>query len=123
MNLPSYSRMIHQVDVLLGQPTPLDLAGGLENGFTLLLAAVNCMITDEGGDRFMDVGQLGREIERKRATILFLDLIDLKQGHYLRYTTPAGKIRIFLVDSFRDDQDQGRMWVAKTTEQPDPNTE
>jgi hypothetical protein len=120
MILPSYDRMIHQVDVLLLDTEATSSVGSLNGGTSVIHSGFNCLILDEGGGR---VNAYGRDVERKAVTVLFLDPIDLKLGNQLRYLTPAGKTRIFVVNSFRDDQDQGRLWVTTCEEQPDAATD
>jgi hypothetical protein len=117
--VPSRDRFVHQVDVWIADTENTDPSGSLVPNPSLQKAGVQCLVTDFGGGR---VSAFQRELERKRVMVLFCDLIDLKQGIYLKYTNPSGVVRWLLVQSFRDDQDLGRLWVAECEENVDPTT-
>jgi hypothetical protein len=116
MNRPTRSRFVHQVDLYLAATEATDATGSLATPLTLVKAGITCLVTDKGGARGM---AYDRELEHKKIRVCFPDAIALRQGHYLKQVK-TGYTRTLLVDSFRDDQDLGRLWVAECSETPDP---
>ena len=117
MNRPSRSFFVHKADLYLADTEATDRTGSLDTPMTLVKAGITCLVTDKGGGRSM---AYMRELERKKVRICFPDRVALRQGHYLKFATAGGFIRTLLVDSFRDDQDLGRLFVADCSEVPDP---
>lgn len=120
MTIPNRDRFIHSVDLYLIDTEAIDNSGGLTQTRTLIKAGITCLVTGQGGGRRT---QAARDQEEKPTTVHFPDAIDIKQGHYLMYTTPTGKVQTLMVDSFHDDQEQGRLWVANCTHHVDPIAE
>ena len=118
MTRPSRCRFVHRVDVLLDSTEAVDATASLDPTPTVTATGVPCLVVDKGGARSSG---FGRELERKHVRVLFPDPIGLRQGHRLRFTTAAKVVRVLTVDSFRDDLDLGRLWVAECQETPDPD--
>lgn len=113
---PSRDRFIHSVDVLLRATERQDRTGSLAAASTTVVAAgVPCLIVDKPGRRRTGFGQ---EYQEKRVRVLFPDPIKIDAKHTLRFVDVQGTTRHVVVDSFRDDTNQGLIFVAECQEEP-----
>ncbi|WP_435005163.1 hypothetical protein P12x_003057 [Tundrisphaera lichenicola] len=119
MRRPSRARFPHVVDVQLRDTEAQDATGSLDPTGTTIAQAVPCLVADKGGAR---VPMFSTEIVRKKVRVLFPDPISLGLEHQLLFTDRAGTVRTLLVDSCRDEDDLGLVWVAECQENPRPVT-
>lgn len=110
---PSRSRFVHRVEIQTMNTEQRDSARGLDPSPRTIAESVACLVSDKGGSR--QVGYAG-ELARKHVRVLFPDPISLDLGHRLIFGS-----RTLVVDSFRNDYDLGRLWVAECQEEPQPS--
>jgi hypothetical protein len=118
MSRPSRDRFVHTVNIFLQSTEAKDATGSLTIPLGVAIATnIPCLVSDKGGSRYP---AFLMEVERKKVRVSFCDYRVLRLGNILIYTTPAGIVRTLQVDSFRDDQDLGRLWIAECSEVPNP---
>lgn len=115
---PSPGMFPHVVDIYAVDTERRDAAGGLDPVPTLVAGNVPCLVSDRRGSR-RQAGQ--RDTDAGWVRVCFPADAGLDQGHQLRHTPPGGRRRNLRVDSYRDDLNLGRLWVAECETIDDPD--
>lgn len=104
---PSRKMFVHRVDVQRLAETK-GRTGGTRMEPETVASAVPCLIDRRAGGRSWAGGG---EVEKKKFVILFPDPLELRLGWQL--VDSADPTRIFVVNSFDNELNLNRLWVAE----------